>query len=33
MPFISIKWVSLEHSIYGNLVFTVGLGTMLAFPG
>jgi len=29
----SIKWVSIEHAIYGNLVFTVGLGTMLAFPG
>lgn len=28
----SVKWVSLEHSIYGYLVFTVGLGTMLAFP-
>lgn len=28
----SVKWVSIEHSIYGNLVFTVGLGTMLAFP-
>ena len=29
----SIKLVSVEHAIYGNLVFTVGLGNMLAFPG
>lgn len=29
----SVQLVSIEHSIYGNLVFTVGLGTMLAFPG
>lgn len=28
----SVKWVFLEHSTYGYLVFTVGLGTMLAFP-
>ncbi|RZS90494.1 CPBP family intramembrane glutamic endopeptidase [Aquimarina brevivitae] len=25
--------VSLEHAIYGNWLFTVGLGEMLAFPG
>ncbi|WP_238527994.1 CPBP family glutamic-type intramembrane protease [Aquimarina agarivorans] len=29
----SITWVSLEHALYGNLVFTLGLGEMLAFPG
>lgn len=29
----SVKLATIEHSIYGNLVFTVGLGTMLAFPG
>lgn len=29
----SVTLVTIEHSIYGNLVFTVGLGTMLAFPG
>jgi len=29
----SVTLVAIEHSIYGNLVFTVGLGTMLAFPG
>lgn len=29
----SVPLVTIEHSIYGNLVFTVGLGSMLAFPG
>ncbi len=29
----SITWVSLEHALYGNLIFTLGLGEMLAFPG
>ncbi len=28
----SVLWTSIEHAIYGNLIFTVGLGTMLAFP-
>ena len=25
--------VSIEHAIYGNWLFTVGMGEMLAFPG
>jgi hypothetical protein len=25
--------VSIEHAIYGNWLFTVGMGQMLAFPG
>ena len=29
----SIFWTVVEHSLYGNLVFTLGLGQMLAFPG
>lgn len=29
----NLKLVSIEHALYGNLVFTVGLGNMLAFPG
>lgn len=28
----NLRWVVIEHSIYGNLVFTLGLGQMLAFP-
>ncbi len=28
----SIFWTVVEHSVYGNLVFTLGLGEMLAFP-
>jgi hypothetical protein len=24
--------VSIEHAIYGNWLFTVGMGEMLAFP-
>jgi len=27
-----ITWVSLEHAIYGNIIFTLGIGEMLAFP-
>ena len=29
----NILWTVVEHSLYGNLVFTLGLGQMLAFPG
>lgn len=29
----STFFVSLEHAIYGNWLFTVGMGEMLAFPG
>lgn len=29
----STTLVSIEHAIYGNWLFTVGLGEMLAFPG
>jgi len=29
----NILWTIVEHSLYGNLVFTLGLGQMLAFPG
>ncbi len=29
----STTLVSVEHAIYGNWLFTVGLGEMLAFPG
>ena len=28
----SLFWTVVEHSLYGNLVFTLGLGEMLAFP-
>jgi len=28
----SLLWTVVEHSLYGNLVFTLGLGEMLAFP-
>lgn len=27
-----LKWVSIEHAIYGNIIFTLGIGEMLAFP-
>ena len=29
----STTLVSIEHAIYGNWIFTVGMGEMLAFPG
>ncbi|RMB59553.1 CPBP family intramembrane metalloprotease [Dokdonia sinensis] len=29
----STTLVSIEHAVYGNWLFTVGLGEMLAFPG
>lgn len=29
----STTMVSIEHAIYGNWLFTVGMGDMLAFPG
>ncbi|MEB3346054.1 CPBP family intramembrane glutamic endopeptidase [Aquimarina gracilis] len=29
----STTLVSIEHAIYGNWLFTVGMGEMLAFPG
>ena len=29
----SILLVSIEHALYGNWLFTVGMGEMLAFPG
>ncbi|MAK35391.1 MAG: CPBP family intramembrane metalloprotease, partial [Flavobacteriaceae bacterium] len=25
--------VTIEHALYGNWLFTVGMGQMLAFPG
>ena len=28
----NLRWVIFEHSLYGNIVFTMGLGEMLAFP-
>ena len=28
----NLRWVIFEHSLYGNIVFTLGLGQMLAFP-
>ena len=31
--FRSTMLVSIEHAIYGNWLFTVGMGKMLAFPG
>lgn len=33
LRFRSTLLVSLEHAIYGNWLFTVGMGEMLAFPG
>ncbi|WP_246849101.1 CPBP family intramembrane glutamic endopeptidase [Aquimarina sp. U1-2] len=29
----STTLVSIEHALYGNWLFTVGMGEMLAFPG
>ena len=29
----NIWWTSFEHALYGNIIFTLGLGSMLAFPG
>lgn len=29
----STTLVSIEHALYGNWLFTVGMGQMLAFPG
>ena len=29
----NIWWTSLEHALYGNIIFTLGIGEMLAFPG
>ncbi|GEQ86140.1 hypothetical protein ULMS_16480 [Patiriisocius marinistellae] len=33
LKFKSTTLVSIEHAIYGNWLFTVGMGEMLAFPG
>lgn len=33
VTFKSTTLVSIEHAIYGNWLFTVGMGQMLAFPG
>ncbi|RMA58818.1 CAAX prenyl protease-like protein [Ulvibacter antarcticus] len=33
LKFRSTTLVSIEHAIYGNWLFTVGMGEMLAFPG
>ena len=33
LKFRSTTMVSVEHAIYGNWLFTVGMGQMLAFPG
>ena len=33
LKFRSTTAVSIEHAIYGNWLFTVGMGQMLAFPG
>ncbi len=33
VKFRSTTLVSIEHAIYGNWLFTVGMGEMLAFPG
>ena len=29
----NIWWTSFEHALYGNIIFTLGVGEMLAFPG
>jgi len=29
----STALVAIEHAVYGNWLFTVGMGEMLAFPG
>lgn len=33
LKFRSTTLVSIEHALYGNWLFTVGMGQMLAFPG
>ena len=33
LRFRSTILVSVEHALYGNWLFTVGMGQMLAFPG
>jgi membrane protease YdiL (CAAX protease family) len=33
LKFKSTMLVSIEHALYGNWLFTVGMGQMLAFPG
>jgi len=33
LKYRSTTLVSIEHAIYGNWLFTVGMGQMLAFPG
>lgn len=33
LKFKSTTLVTIEHAIYGNWLFTVGMGEMLAFPG
>ncbi|MBL4663193.1 MAG: CPBP family intramembrane metalloprotease [Flavobacteriaceae bacterium] len=33
LRFRSTTLVSIEHALYGNWLFTVGMGQMLAFPG
>jgi membrane protease YdiL (CAAX protease family) len=33
LRFKSTTMVTIEHAIYGNWLFTVGMGQMLAFPG
>lgn len=29
----SLFWTCVEHALYGNLIFTLGIGAELAFPG
>ena len=33
LKFRSTTLISIEHALYGNWLFTVGMGQMLAFPG
>lgn len=33
LKFRSTTLISIEHALYGNWIFTVGMGQMLAFPG
>jgi membrane protease YdiL (CAAX protease family) len=33
LKYKSTLLVSIEHALYGNWLFTVGMGQMLAFPG
>ncbi|MGK0387254.1 MAG: membrane protease YdiL (CAAX protease family) [Patiriisocius sp.] len=33
LKFKSTTMVTIEHAIYGNWLFTIGMGQMLAFPG